>query len=228
MPVLHAFAPAKLNLTLHITGRRADGYHDLDSLVTFATIGDTVTLEPADSFTFVLDGPQAVHLRDEPADNNLIVKAATSLAEKIGKPLNVRLTLTKHLPVASGIGGGSSDAAAALRLLAQHWGLRADDPRVIAAAVAYGQDVPVCLRIVNSTITAEGTAPAPDLPRRSLPHRMPAHFSPRRLCGLSTKKSSPASKQPASPCFKTECASESSGNFPWPRPSSSADCEVGT
>src|ERR1700723_3603152 len=106
------FAPAKLNLYLHITGRRADGYHDLDSLVAFAGIGDEIRLEGAGDFQFVLEGPQADLLRHEPIEGNLAVKAVKSLAALVGKSLNIKLTLIKNLPVASGIGGGSSDAAA--------------------------------------------------------------------------------------------------------------------
>ena len=159
------FAPAKLNLYLHITGRRADGYHDLDSLVAFAGVGDEVCLEPASSFQFVLEGPQAELLKNEPPEGNLVVKAAHSLAKLCGKTLDVKITLLKRLPVASGIGGGSSDAAAALRALAQHWGISPDDARLTMAAAEHGQDVPVCLNILNNYITAEGTIAAPELPR---------------------------------------------------------------
>jgi 4-diphosphocytidyl-2-C-methyl-D-erythritol kinase len=159
------FAPAKLNLYLHITGRRADCYHDLDSLVAFVSVGDDIRLEPATEFAFALEGPQAALLHNEPADGNLVVKAARSLAKLCDKPLDVKITLVKRLPVASGIGGGSSDAAAALRALALHWGLSPDDPRLVAAAAEHGQDVPVCLKIENNYITAEGTIPAPALPR---------------------------------------------------------------
>ncbi len=159
------FAPAKLNLYLHITGRRADGYHDLDSLVAFAGVGDEIRLEPAPEFQFVLEGPQADLLRHEPSDGNLVVKAVQSLARLTGNPLNVNITLLKRLPVASGIGGGSSDAAAALRALAQHWGLAGDDPRIVQAAAEHGQDVPVCLKLETNYITADGTICAPNLPR---------------------------------------------------------------
>lgn len=159
------FAPAKLNLYLHITGRRADGYHDLDSLVAFVGVGDDLRLEPAREFQFILEGPQAEFLKNEPADGNLVVKAARSLSRLVGKPLDVKITLVKRLPVASGIGGGSSDAAAALRALAQHWELSPDDPRLVTAAAEHGQDVPVCLKIENNYITAEGTISAPTLPR---------------------------------------------------------------
>jgi len=162
------FAPAKLNLYLHITGRREDGYHDLDSLVAFAGIGDEIRLEPATEFQFALEGPQADLLRHEPPGGNLVVKGAQSLARLCNKPLNVKLTLVKNLPVASGIGGGSSDAAAALRALAQHWDLPPDDPRLSTAAAEHGQDVPVCLKIENNYITAGGTIAAPALPRVSV------------------------------------------------------------
>ena len=144
--MLTVFAPAKLNLYLHITGRRADGYHDLDSLVAFAGVGDEIVLEDAPRFDFIIEGPQAAHLKGESSDDNLVVKAVKSLAALVDKPLNVKMTLIKNLPVASGIGGGSSDAAAALRALAQHWKIPPSDPRLFEAAAQHGQDVPVCLQ----------------------------------------------------------------------------------
>jgi 4-diphosphocytidyl-2-C-methyl-D-erythritol kinase len=169
MSLIRQFAPAKLNLYLHVTGRKDDGYHDLDSLVAFATIGDEVTLKPVediDAQKSVLDivGPQAEFLSDEAGDN-LVIKAVNSLAELLGKKLDARFILIKNLPVASGIGGGSSDAAAALRALSQHWKLAANDPRVTEAALRHGQDVPVCLDIRNVYMTASGVAAAPQLPR---------------------------------------------------------------
>jgi 4-diphosphocytidyl-2-C-methyl-D-erythritol kinase len=168
MNLIHEFAPAKLNLYLHITGRRADGYHDLDSLVAFATIGDVVVLTPAPEFSFKIEGKQAAALAHETHADNLVVKAARSLAELTGNKLDVQLSLIKKLPVASGIGGGSSDAAAALRALARHWGLAADDPHLAEAAARHGQDVPVCLKIENNYMTATGVAPAPKLPRTDI------------------------------------------------------------
>jgi 4-diphosphocytidyl-2-C-methyl-D-erythritol kinase len=165
MALYPLFAPAKLNLYLHITGRRADGYHDLDSLVAFAGIGDKIRLEPANEFAFVMEGAQAGFLRNEPMESNLVVKAARSLAKLCDKPLDVKMTLLKLLPVASGIGGGSSDAAAALRALAAHWGLPPNDERLYQAAAEHGQDVPVCLKIENNYITATGTRSAPALPK---------------------------------------------------------------
>lgn len=142
---LKTLAPAKVNLYLHVTGRRGDGYHLLDSLVAFADIGDELRLEAADGFVFSLTGPMAAVLRDEPVEGNLAVRAARALAKAVDKPLNVRLTLVKNLPPASGIGGGSSDAAAALRLLARHWGVAANDPLLYEIAASLGQDVPCCV-----------------------------------------------------------------------------------
>lgn len=164
MSFLREFAPAKINLYLHVTGRREDGYHDLDSLVNFAGVGDELRLESADSFSFVIEGPQAQALSSEPIDSNLAVKALKNFAEIVGKELKVKVTLVKNLPVASGIGGGSSDAAAALRALAKFWGISTRDPRLVQAAEPLGQDVPVCLKIANNYMTAQGTADAPEFP----------------------------------------------------------------
>jgi 4-diphosphocytidyl-2-C-methyl-D-erythritol kinase len=162
--MLREFAPAKINLYLHITGRKPDGYHILDSLAVFAGVGDELMLEPAPRFDFLVEGPQAALLKKEPDDKNLVVRAAKMLAEKTGKPLDMRLTLIKNLPVASGIGGGSSDAAAALRVLAAHWGLVPDDPALASVAAFCGQDVLVCLRPESSYMTVDGTDPASELP----------------------------------------------------------------
>jgi 4-diphosphocytidyl-2-C-methyl-D-erythritol kinase len=158
------YAPAKINLYLHITGKRANGYHDLDSLVAFAGSGDEIRLESAEDFLFTVEGPQAPALVDESPDNNLVVKAAKSFAMLTGKKLNAKLKLIKNLPVASGIGGGSSNAAATLRALAKHWGIPLTDPRLHEAAAQHGQDVPVCLRIENNYITPTGVMPAHELP----------------------------------------------------------------
>ena len=131
------FAAAKVNLCLHVTGRRADGYHLLDSLVVFAGgVGDRVTVAPAETLGLVITGPQAAQL--PLTDDNLVLRAARSL----GAGQGAAITLVKHLPVASGIGGGSADAAATLRALARLWG-RAVPER--EAVLALGADVPVCL-----------------------------------------------------------------------------------
>ena len=136
-------APAKVNLYLHVTGRRADGYHLLDSLVVFAEVGDLVHATPADRLSLRIEGPFAGGLATEP--DNLVLRAARALAAAAGAAAGASLVLEKHLPVASGIGGGSADAAATLRLLCRLWGL-APEPRVLARlAVGLGADVAVCL-----------------------------------------------------------------------------------
>jgi len=163
MTLIREFAPAKLNLYLHITGRRSDGYHNLDSLVGFATIGDEIALRRNKGFHFEITGAQSAALEEE-KEFNLAVKAAKSLAEITGKPLDLTMVLVKNLPNASGIGGGSSDAAAALRALARYWGIEPDDPRLYAAAAKHGQDVPVCIRAANVYMTATGVLPSPKMP----------------------------------------------------------------
>lgn len=130
------FAPAKINLTLHVTGQREDGYHLLDSLVVFARMGDSIDVRPADTLSLDVTGPFA---GSAPAgDDNLVLRAARLLGQGRG----AAITLEKRLPVASGIGGGSADAAAALRALARHWSLPLP---ATEAALKLGADVPVCL-----------------------------------------------------------------------------------
>jgi len=136
-------APAKINLTLRVVGRRADGYHDIESLVVFAGVGDTLTLAPARALALTVDGPTAA--ASGTLDDNLVFKAARALAERVDGLRLGRFALTKRLPVAAGVGGGSSDAAAALRLLARANRITLDDPRLMAAAAVTGADVPVCL-----------------------------------------------------------------------------------
>jgi 4-diphosphocytidyl-2-C-methyl-D-erythritol kinase len=140
---LAGFAPAKVNLTLHVLGKRGDGYHELESLVVFADAGDHLTFVPGAELDLVVRGPTADV--SGPAGDNLVLKAARLLAESVGGLRVGRFTLDKRLPVAAGLGGGSSDAAAALRLLALENELAPGDPRVVAAARGTGADVPVCL-----------------------------------------------------------------------------------
>jgi 4-diphosphocytidyl-2-C-methyl-D-erythritol kinase len=140
---LAALAPAKLNLTLRIVGRRADGYHDLVSLVAFAPFGDRVTLRPGPQLALAVGGPTAGAAG--PDADNLVLRAARALAERIDGLRLGRFSLTKRLPAGAGLGGGSSDAAAALRLIAQANGIGLDDPCLAAAARTTGADVPVCL-----------------------------------------------------------------------------------
>jgi 4-diphosphocytidyl-2-C-methyl-D-erythritol kinase len=153
------FAPAKINLALHVTGRRGDGYHLLDSLVVFAGIGDRVTVTPADALSLTVAGAQAAQL--PVADDNLVLRAARAF----GSAQGARITLDKVLPITSGIGGGSADAAATLRLLARVWGVALPDA---AAVLALGADVPVCLAGRPARMTGVGDQLS------ALPHALPA------------------------------------------------------
>jgi 4-diphosphocytidyl-2-C-methyl-D-erythritol kinase len=141
--VLFEPAPAKVNLTLKVLGRRDDGYHDLDSLVVFADIADMLALVPGEPLALVVDGPTARAAGT--IDDNLVLRAARALAERVAGLKVGRFALTKRLPVAAGLGGGSSDAAAALRLLARLNALALDDARLAEVARLTGADVPVCL-----------------------------------------------------------------------------------
>jgi 4-diphosphocytidyl-2-C-methyl-D-erythritol kinase len=136
-------APAKVNLTLRVRGRRADGYHELESLVAFADVGDTLTLSDVDRDGLEVAGPFAG--KSGPVADNLVLKALAAIRERIGGLKAARFLLEKNVPVAAGLGGGSADAAAALRLVARANGLAIDDDRLISAARAVGADVPVCL-----------------------------------------------------------------------------------
>jgi 4-diphosphocytidyl-2-C-methyl-D-erythritol kinase len=136
-------APAKVNLTLRVTGRRADGYHDLESLVVFADHGDRLTLAPGRTLSLTLSGTTAVQAGAD-ADN-LVLKAARALAARIPSVTLGAFHLEKNLPVAAGLGGGSADAAAALRLIMRANGLAPGAPQPYEAARATGADVPVCL-----------------------------------------------------------------------------------
>lgn len=136
-------ACAKVNLTLRVLGRREDGYHELESLVAFTELGDTLSLQPAADTELEITGPFAAACG--PKADNLVLKAAAALREHAGTLKAGHFLLEKIIPVAAGIGGGSADAAAALRLLARANDFALDDPRLAAAALAVGADVPVCL-----------------------------------------------------------------------------------
>ena len=162
--VLTEVAPAKVNLMLHVTGRRPDGYHLLDSLVVFAGIGDRLTVAPSRELALTLDGPFAAGLQAE--SDNLVLRAARALADASGVAPHAALHLDKRLPVASGIGGGSSDAAAALRLLSAFWRVQVPAALLHSVAAGLGADVPVCLRPVPSRMGGVGEVllPAPRVP----------------------------------------------------------------
>ncbi len=136
-------ACAKINLTLRVLGRREDGYHELESLVAFADFADKLDLEPGQPENLNISGPFAAACGTR-ADN-LVLKALAALRERVGGLKSGRFLLDKRIPVAAGIGGGSADAGAALRLLARANDLALDDPRLASAALAVGADVPVCL-----------------------------------------------------------------------------------
>lgn len=157
-------APAKINLYLHITGRRADGYHLLDSLAVFAGIADRITFAPSDALSLAVTGPFASSLSGEV--DNLVTRAARGLAAASGVRPAGTLTLDKQIPVASGIGGGSADAAAALRLLCRVWQLNPPAAVLDRIAAGLGADVPVCVRNRPARMRGVGEilAPAPTLP----------------------------------------------------------------
>ena len=157
-------APAKINLWLKVVGKRADGYHLLDSLVAFADLADTLDAAPAEALSLALDGPQAGSLAAEP--DNLVSKAARVLAARAGVAPRAALRLTKNIPVAAGLGGGSADAAAALRALVELWRVALPVEELFDLAGTLGADVPMCLagRTAVASGIGDSLAPAPSLP----------------------------------------------------------------
>ncbi len=165
--MLHERAHAKVNLYLHVGGRRADGYHALQSLVCFTDAGDELDFEPASEIRLELAGPFGAVLDD--TEDNLVLRAARALAPAAGRSLGARIRLFKALPVASGIGGGSADAAAALRGLSRLWGLTLEPAQLDRVALELGSDVPVCLLSEPSQMSGRGEQVAkveglPELP----------------------------------------------------------------
>lgn len=136
-------APAKLNLYLHVLGRRDDGYHLLDTLMTFVHVGDGICVEPAKNLSMTVEGLFADGL--DKGEDNLVLRAARGLADVCGATEGARIRLVKNLPVASGLGGGSADAAATLRGLCHLWGLSPAPEDMTALALGLGADVPFCL-----------------------------------------------------------------------------------
>lgn len=165
--MLTARAAAKINLSLHVVRRRADGYHDIESIVAFASSGDTLTLIPGPELSVLVRGPMARGL-GPPADN-LVLKAAQEFARRCERARLGAFRLEKRLPVAAGLGGGSSDAGSALRLLAQLNELDVEHPAVMQAAAATGADVPVCVagRARRMSGIGERLGPALRLPALS-------------------------------------------------------------
>ncbi len=161
MPAIRLFAPAKINLCLHITGRRTDGYHTLQSLVTFADAGDEIALTPSDSFTFEIKGPYAgAFTPDEQQahsqSTNLVVRTATRAAALFQKPLDFTLTLTKNLPLGGGIGGGSADSSATLKALFRHWDITPYPEEYAGFLLSLGADLPVCFSGTHALVSGIG------------------------------------------------------------------------
>jgi len=158
------FAPAKINFYLHVTGKRDDGYHLLDSLMVFAGVGDVIDARSADDLSLTIKGPFSSGLDAD--ESNLVIKAAEALRKASGCQKGAALTLTKELPVASGIGGGSADAAAALKALSELWEISLPDDQMQEIALSLGADVPVCLSGRSSFVggIGEDLSPPPPLP----------------------------------------------------------------
>jgi len=157
-------ARAKVNLWLNVVGRRDDGYHLLHSLVAFADLGDTLEIAPAEDFSLVIDGLGAAALSADP--DNLVLKAARLLAAETGVRAGAAFRLTKRIPMAAGLGGGSADAAAALRGLVRLWRLDLPSARLSDLAARLGADVPMCLHQLPCIASGVGEKldPAPPLP----------------------------------------------------------------
>jgi 4-diphosphocytidyl-2-C-methyl-D-erythritol kinase len=161
-PFLEA-APAKVNLALHVLGRRRDGYHELDSMVAFADLADMLLFEPAAETSLSVRGPMAAGVPE--GDDNLVLRAIAELGQRLPLP-HMKITLSKNLPVAAGLGGGSADAAAALRGALRVAGGHLGEGELDAVALAVGADVPVCLRRRACRMQGKGDVltPASDLP----------------------------------------------------------------
>jgi 4-diphosphocytidyl-2-C-methyl-D-erythritol kinase len=155
-PIDSEIAYAKINLALHVRAREPDGYHQIETLFAFAEDGDLLTAEPAEGLTLAIEGPFGAGLADQP--DNLVMQAARALREAFGVEGGAAIRLDKRLPIASGIGGGSADAAAALRLLARLWALPEGDDRIGAIARKLGADVPACL--LSRPVRGEGRGDA--------------------------------------------------------------------
>lgn len=198
-----AIAPAKVNLTLHVTGQRDDGYHLLDSLVVFTDAGDVIKVAPANTLTLAVTGPFAFGV---PTDgSNLILRAAETLRHIRGVIKGAAITVEKHLPNAAGLGGGSSDAATTLKLLAELWEvspLSASNTEVLML----GADVPVCMCSPTPTRMSgigELLAPVPKLPTCALVLINPKVSVPTGAVfdGLATKQNPPMDRIPENLSF---------------------------
>jgi 4-diphosphocytidyl-2-C-methyl-D-erythritol kinase len=163
-PSVRVAAFAKINLYLHVTGKRAGGYHELDSLIVFAGIGDTIVIEPSNDLTFAATGPRAGEVPH--GGDNLVMKAARALAAHANVGTGARIVLEKHLPAASGIGGGSADAAATLLGLRTFWNIPVPTEELCEIGLALGADVPICVHGKAAFVGGIGEifSPPPALP----------------------------------------------------------------
>ena len=181
----HVFAPAKVNLYLHVTGKRGDGYHTLDSLMGFVDVGDEITITPNEQLSFQIEGPYASAFDDKecdisPASKNLVMQAAWGISKLTGHRLDCSITLRKNLPLGAGIGGGSADAAAVIWGLLELWDLPADIKGLDELLLSLGADVPVCFGCETQRVQGIGevfSAPPmiPEMPILLVYPGIPSH-----------------------------------------------------
>ncbi|MCM2344803.1 MAG: 4-(cytidine 5'-diphospho)-2-C-methyl-D-erythritol kinase [Alphaproteobacteria bacterium] len=182
---LNVIAPAKVNLYLHVTGRRDDGYHLLDSLVVFADVADQITIAPASRFSLAIEGPYAAAFtaedRDQgPLSRNLVARAAHACAQHFNHPLDCRVTLVKNLPLAAGLGGGSADAAAVIWGLIRFWQLKTPPmASLMSLLLSLGADVPVCYLAQGAHVTGVGEVL---FPYEEMPEWSAVLVNPRQSC----------------------------------------------
>ncbi|MBP6379660.1 MAG: 4-(cytidine 5'-diphospho)-2-C-methyl-D-erythritol kinase [Sphingorhabdus sp.] len=180
-------AYAKINLALHVRGRRVDGYHELETLFAFAADGDVLTAKPNGDLTLSITGPFADGL--EADEGNLVLQAAKALKAASGTRQGASISLDKRLPIASGIGGGSADAAAALRLLSKLWNIDLPDEQLLTIASGLGADVPACLR--SETVFGSGVG------------EQLTPFETDSISGMPILLVNPLKPCPTGPVFKT-------------------------
>ncbi|MBM3620555.1 MAG: 4-(cytidine 5'-diphospho)-2-C-methyl-D-erythritol kinase [Alphaproteobacteria bacterium] len=198
-------ARAKLNLYLRVVGRRADGYHLLDSLIAFCDLADTIAVAPAGELTLTIDGPLAGALAGEPPERNLVLRAARALAGRAGVAPKAAIRLTKRIPVAAGLGGGSADAAATLLALVDLWRVAMPEDELFDLAASLGADVPMCLagRTAQVSGVGERVAPAVALPAAAVllvnpgaPLPTPAVFAAYARPGAAHSRAAPLEVAP--------------------------------
>jgi 4-diphosphocytidyl-2-C-methyl-D-erythritol kinase len=199
-------ARAKLNLYLRVVGRRADGYHLLDSLIAFCDLADTIRVEPAGGLTLTIDGPLAGAFAGEPSESNLVLRAARALAGRAGIAPKAAIRLTKRIPVAAGLGGGSADAAATLLALVDLWRVAMPEEELFDLAASLGADVPMCLagRAAQVSGVGERVGPAVALPAAAIllvnpgaPAPTPAVFAAHARAGVAHSAAAPFEAAPA-------------------------------